>query len=152
MIRWSIIPFSELTLTEWHDLLALRVAVFVVEQNCPYQEVDGKDPLAFHVIGRNAANETIATARVLLPGISYKEWSIGRVAVDEKYRAQKLGYELMRHAMQFIDTQEKNASIRISAQLYLKKFYENIGFEFTGKAYDEDGIPHIEMLLISHLQ
>ncbi len=146
MIRWSIIPFSELTLTEWHDLLALRVAVFVVEQTCPYQEIDGKDPLAFHVIGRNEANETIATARVLPPGISYKEWSIGRVAVDEKYRAKKLGYELMRQAMQFVDEQEKNASIRISAQLYLKKFYENLGFEFTGKAYDEDGIPHIEML------
>jgi ElaA protein len=145
MIQWEIKAFPDLTLMEWHDLLALRIAIFVVEQNCPYQELDGKDSACFHLIGR-AEKDVVATARIVPPGISYTEWAIGRVSIAESERGKYQGYLLMRHAMNFIHEREPSAPIRISAQAHLEKFYSNLGFVFTGKAYDEDGIPHVEML------
>jgi ElaA protein len=145
-MNWSIKSFQELSVEEWHDLLALRIAIFVVEQNCPYQEVDGKDKVSYHVFAQDKQNTIVAVARIVPPGVSYKEWSIGRVAIAEDFRGLKLGYALMEQSIAFIQEKEPNAQIRISAQSHLQQFYENLGFVFTGKAYDEDGIPHIEML------
>ena len=145
-MNWSIKSFQELSVEEWHDLLALRIGIFVVEQNCPYQEVDGKDKVSYHVFAQDEQNTIVAVSRIVPPGVSYKEWSIGRVAIAEDFRGLKLGYALMEQSIAFIQEKEPNAQIRISAQSHLQQFYENLGFVFTGKAYDEDGIPHIEML------
>lgn len=145
-ITWEIISYKDLTLNQFHDIIQLRIDVFVVEQDCPYPELDGKDKKAFHVFGLNDEGETIAVARLLPKGISYKEISIGRVATAKKVRHEKIGIELMETSMEFIKTNYPNEPVRISAQSYLVKFYEKFGFKSTGKTYLEDNIPHTEML------
>ncbi len=141
-----ITPFESLSLIDFHDIIALRIAVFVVEQNCPYQDLDGKDLKSFQVMVRDAQTKTmIGTARILPAGISYPEVSIGRVASHPDYRDQKVGHVLMKTCMEFIDKEMQNPDIRISAQSYLFKFYEQYGFVSTGKEYLEDDIPHTEM-------
>ncbi len=137
--------FSNLSLNELYDVLQLRTNIFVVEQDCPYPELDGKDKLAFHYLGIKD-EKIIATARILPPGISYPEASIGRVAVEQTYRKASLGEKMMLEVLVFIQEKWPGNSIRISAQAHLEKFYANIGFEYTGKSYLEDGIPHIEMI------
>ena len=144
---WLILPFHDLSLDQYHDVLALRIEIFVIEQNCPYQEVDGKDKKAFHVLGITENGEVQATARLLPAGVSYDEVSIGRVAVKESARGTGIGHELMNTCNDFIQSQWPGQPVRISAQTYLKKYYENHGYVFTGKSYLEDNIPHIEMLL-----
>jgi ElaA protein len=139
--------FNELNLNEFHDMIALRIQVFVIEQNCPYQELDGKDKAAFHVLIRNEENEIIGTTRILPKGVSYYEIAIGRVVVDEKYRYLKLGHMLMEESLRFVEQQFGKQNIRLSAQTHLEKFYASHGFQSTGKEYLEDGIPHTEMLL-----
>ena len=145
MLKWDTVPFAALNAYEFHAIIQLRIAIFVVEQNCPYQELDGKDIDAFHILGKDN-DMLIATARILKKGVSYPEWSIGRVVVAETHRENKVGYELMNHAIRFIHNIEPNAAIRISAQSHLEAFYMQFGFVSTGKKYDEDGIPHVEML------
>jgi ElaA protein len=141
-----ITPFESLSLIDFHDIVALRMTVFVVEQNCPYQDLDGKDLKSFQVTVRDAQTKTmIGTARILPAGISYKEVSIGRVASHPDYRDQKVGHILMKTCMEFIDKEMQNPDIRISAQSYLCKFYAQYGFVSTGKEYLEDDIPHTEM-------
>jgi ElaA protein len=146
MIQFQIKHFNELSLLEFHDMVALRIQSFVVEQNCPYQELDGKDVNAYHVIGSNQKGAIVATARILLSGVSYPEISIGRVVVSPDYRLKKVGNLLMQECLQFVDEHLGKQTIRISAQAHLEKFYCSLGFVFTGKSYLEDGIPHIEML------
>lgn len=143
---WEVKHYKELSLDEFHDLISLRIEVFVVEQNCPYQELDGKDKLAFHLIGRSDQGEIIGTSRVLGPGISYPEVSIGRVVISKKVRGQGVAHEMMNESKRFIEKQFGNVAIRISAQEYLENYYSGHGFEFTGKKYLEDDIPHMEML------
>lgn len=138
--------FSALTLGDFHDLISLRIAVFVVEQNCPYQELDGKDRDAYHLIVRDPEAGIIGTLRILKPGVSYNEVSIGRVASHPLHRTKKLGHRMMQEAMAFIRSTMKNPDIRISAQSHLCRFYETCGFNSTGKTYLEDDIPHTEML------
>ena len=138
--------FDELTVDELHDLLALRIDVFVVEQNCPYPELDGKDKKAYHVIGTNAEGKVIATARILPSGISYDEVSIGRVASDFSFRGKGLGHQLMTCSMEYIKSRLGDGPVRISAQEHLEDFYGKHHFVSTGKKYLEDGIPHIEMI------
>lgn len=141
-----IIPFESLSLIDFHDIIRLRLAVFVVEQNCPYQDLDGKDLKSFHVMLRDEKTKAmIGTARILPAGISYKEVSIGRVASHPDYRKQKAGHLLMKTCMDFICKEMQNPDIRISAQSYLCKFYAQYGFVSTGKEYLEDNIPHTEM-------
>jgi ElaA protein len=140
-------PYPELSLDDFHDLVALRIAVFVIEQNCPYQDLDGKDKKAFHLIIRDIkTNEMIGTARILPAGVSYEEVSIGRVASHPEFRNRKIGHVMMKAAMQFVKDELNNASIRISAQSHLCNFYAQYGFKSTGKEYLEDDIPHTEML------
>jgi ElaA protein len=145
-IKWSIKAFNELTLEELYDMIALRVEVFVIEQNCPYQDLDGKDKLSFHLLGKDVENNIVATLRILPKGISYEEVSIGRVVTSEKIRPWKKGHELMKTAMEFVSETFLNENVRLSAQSHLVTYYEKHNFVATGKTYLEDGIPHSEML------
>ena len=149
-IIWSAIHFNDLSTDQLYDLYALRTEVFVVEQNCPYQEVDQKDRSAIHLLGYSAKGELALVARVLPPGISYKELSFGRVAVKMTYRSKGYGHQLNKKLIEFISSRFPENAIRISAQSHLKGFYESHGFKKVSEEYDEDGIPHIEMLRSAH--
>jgi len=143
-LEWKIKRFEALSIKELYDLLQLRSEVFVVEQNCVYQDIDGKDQKALHLIGEDNG-KIVAYARLFKPAAYFEQASIGRVIVKETFRANKLGHILMREAIQAIETHFKETKITISAQLYLKKFYESHGFFQTSEMYLEDDIPHIEM-------
>ena len=147
-MNFELKPFESLTLEEFHDLIALRIHVFVIEQNCPYQDLDGKDKKSLHVIGRNSKDEIKATARILPAGVYYPEVGIGRVVVAEEERGTGAGHELMTACMDFIIEEFGKVSVRISAQSHLEKFYNQHLFISTGKEYLEDGIPHVEMLYL----
>ena len=143
-LQWKIKRFETLSVSELYRLLQLRSEVFVVEQNCVYQDIDGKDEKALHLIGEDNG-EIVAYARLFKPHDYFEEASIGRVVVRETSRAQKLGHILMREAIQVIETHFEVTEITISAQLYLKHFYESHGFVQISETYLEDDIPHIRM-------
>ena len=143
-LEWKIKRFDALSVSELYKLLQLRSEVFVVEQNCVYQDIDGKDEKALHLIGEDNG-EIVAYARLFKPHDYFEEASIGRVVVRETSRAQKLGHILMREAIQVIETHFEVTEITISAQLYLKHFYESHGFVQISETYLEDDIPHIRM-------
>lgn len=147
-VNWTFKHFKELTLSEFHDIIALRINVFVVEQVCPYEELDGKDKKSYHAIGRDGSGEVIATARILPPNVSYPQISIGRVVVHKDFRKMNIGHDLMNQVMAFIIEEFGPKDIKISAQKYLLEFYESHGFRSTQKEYLEDGIPHVEMISI----
>ena len=138
--------FTQLTLDEFHDIIALRMEVFVVEQDCPYQDLDGKDRDAYHLIIHSDDNQLTGTLRILKAGVYYPEIAIGRVVSHANFRDKKIGHLMMKKAIDFIEKDLKQKSIRLSAQTHLMKFYEKHGFRSTGKEYLEDGIPHTEML------
>ena len=144
-LTWRWRHFALFSGPEWHRVLELRTAIFVVEQECPYQEVDQKDIDSWH-LEVAAHGMLIGTLRVLPPGVSYKECSIGRVAVQRNYRNAGLGRQLMRVALEFCDA--RWPAVRLSAQTYLQSFYESLGFTAVGEPFLEDEIPHIEMLRI----
>lgn len=144
-LQWKIKAFEALSVHELYDLLRLRSEIFVVEQNCVYLDLDGKDKVALHLIGEYEG-KTVAHARLFKPGISFDNASIGRVVVDENYRAKKWGHDLMREAITAVAVHYNETAITIGAQLYLKKFYESHGFVQTSEMYLEDDIPHIEMV------
>ncbi len=143
-IEWKIKPFEALSTTELYNVLQLRAEVFVVEQNCVYQDIDGKDYKALHLIGEDNG-QIVGYARLFQPKDYFDEASIGRVVVKETYRDKKLGHILMQEAIRGIEKEFHQTKITISAQLYLKKFYESHGFIQTSETYLEDDIPHIEM-------
>lgn len=144
MIQFKIKPFPELSTNELYEMLQLRSEVFVVEQNCVYQDIDGKDQKAIHVLGYSDGI-LVAYSRLFKPKDYFEYASIGRVIVKESYRDKKLGHELMRVSIDAITTLFQETKITISAQLYLQKFYESHGFVVVGESYLEDDIPHIEM-------
>ena len=144
--EYQVKSFQELSLEEFHDIIALRIQIFIIEQNCPYQEVDGKDKLAHHLFFKNEMDEIIAITRILPQGISYAEVAIGRVVVHEDYRGTGLGNQLMSDSMNFVRDKYGEVPVRLSAQKHLENYYGNHGFKSTGKEYLEDGIPHVEML------
>ena len=144
-MEFKVKSFSELTTDELYIILQLRSQVFVVEQDCVYQDLDFKDQKALHVIGIKN-DKIIAYTRIFKPGDYFKEASIGRVIVDEKERKFGYGHDLMKASIKAIQEKFNTQEITISAQVYLKKFYESHGFIKLGEAYLEDGIPHIEML------
>lgn len=123
-----------------------RVAVFVLEQNCPFQDVDGVDPACWHLVGRDAAGEIAAYCRIVPPGVKYDEPSIGRVLTMAGARRSGAGRELMREAVARTEVLWPARPIRIGAQQYLERFYEGFGFVRCSEPYDEDGIMHIGML------
>ena len=142
--HWQWSHFKGLTAEQWHNLLQLRINVFVVEQNCAYPELDGKDPDCIHVWAERNGR-VVAVARVVPPGLSYHEVSLGRVAIMEPHRREGLGRKLMDFCLQTITAEFGRLPIRISAQTYLLPFYQSLGFEDTGKEYLEDDIPHVQM-------
>lgn len=144
MITFQIKRFNELSTTELYSLLQLRSEVFVVEQNCVYQDVDGKDAKAMHVLGYFEDN-LVAYTRIFDKGDYFAEASIGRVLTAPKYRNMKFGHDLMRVSIAAVKEHYHQIAITISAQQYLKKFYESHGFVQTSEMYLEDDIPHIQM-------
>ena len=137
--------FQELTTQELYDLLQLRSEVFVVEQDCVYQDVDGKDQKALHILGFKE-KKLVAYTRLFKPGDYFENASIGRVVVALKERQHKYGYDIMIASITAIKNKYNETKIHISAQCYLKRFYNNLGFIEIGEEYLEDGIPHIGMV------
>lgn len=144
-IEWVCKPFSDLTPQQLYAILRLRNEIFVVEQNCVFQDADNKDLQCHHLMGWYK-DELIAYARLIDAGISYHAASIGRVIVKKKFRKKDVGKKLMHQAIQLCYALFGMQEIKIGAQVYLKKFYESYGFLQCSEIYDEDGIDHIEML------
>ncbi|SFW56010.1 GNAT family N-acetyltransferase [Cellulophaga fucicola] len=140
----SVKSFKELTTKDVYAVLQLRSEIFVVEQNCVYQDVDGKDFKAFHVLGYKD-NNLVAYTRIFKSGDYFKEASIGRVVVKKSERKHKYGYVIMQESIAAVKEHLQETTIKISAQKYLLKFYNNLGFKEEGEEYLEDGIPHMVM-------
>lgn len=143
-LNWKYTSFKDLTVDELYAILQLRNEVFVVEQNCVYQDADNKDSQCFHLCGWDDA-QLVAYCRILPPGLSYPEASIGRVVSSPAYRNTGCGRELMKLSIAKTLAQFNCKKITISAQLYLHQFYSSMGFAATGETYLEDNIPHIQM-------
>lgn len=136
---------DDLSTREMYTIIQAREAVFVVEQACAYQEVDGLDLDSWH-LSVLKDGELAAYARVVEPGLKYEEPSIGRVLTLVKFRSLKIGYALVAEAIRFTEAHYPGTGIRIGAQAHLQKFYGSLGFEPVGEIYDEDGIAHIDMV------
>lgn len=144
MLEIQIKTFDELQTKELYDLLQLRSEVFVVEQDCVYQDIDGKDQKALHVLGYYQ-NQLVAYTRLFKPGDYFEYSSIGRVVVKESFRQFGFGKDIMKASIKVIEEGSNGKMIKISAQCYLKKFYNDLGFIEEGDTYLEDGIPHMAM-------
>ena len=144
-MQWEIKAFDQLSLQELYTILTLRTNVFVVEQACPYPEVDGKDPNCLHLLG-TINGELVAYLRILQAGLRYDEVSIGRVVIKPSHRGKGLGRLMMEQAIHCITNEWKESQIKIGAQAYLEKFYQSLGFEPVSEVYLEDDIPHLDML------
>ena len=145
-LEWKCKKFDTLTAAELYGIMKIRSEVFVVEQNCVYLDADDKDVEAYHLF-TYISGAIAAYARILAPQICYKEPSIGRVLTSPLQRKRGIGILLMEEAIKQTQHIYETKEIKIGAQLYLKKFYEEFGFEKTSEQYVEDGIPHIEMAL-----
>jgi len=148
-MEFSIKDFNALTTKELFEIYKLRSEVFIVEQNCAYQDVDDKDLSALHVM-LFSGPELAGYSRILPPGISYSEPSIGRVALRKKFRNKGSGKVLMKQSLNKTLELFKNQNIVISAQSYLIKFYNGLGFVQEGEEYLEDDIPHVQMRYKQH--
>jgi ElaA protein len=146
MINWYLKKFDELLPFELYAILQLRNEIFVVEQNSVYQDCDNKDQPSYHLMGWQQ-NILVAYSRLIPAGIAYNEPSIGRVGTAITVRGKNIGRELMTLSIRHIHQLFGDCSITISAQLYLKKFYESLGFTASGDIYLEDHIEHIKMHL-----
>jgi ElaA protein len=146
-MRWQALSFTDLTVPELYELLALRQLVFVVEQTCAYLDCDGKDQHATHLLGRTESGQLVAYARLFAPGESFAEATIGRVITHPSVRRTGAGRALMHEAIARTRALFGEGPIRIGAQRYLERFYGELGFAIASAPYDEDGIPHVEMLL-----
>ncbi len=144
-MNFIIKSFSELNINELYAILQLRSEVFVVEQDCVYQDIDFKDQKSLHVIGFKN-DRIIAYTRIFKPGDYFKEASIGRVVVKDTERKYGYGHDLMKASIKAIKNHYHTKKITISAQVYLTKFYNSLGFKKVSDEYLEDGIPHIEMI------
>lgn len=144
-INWVVKPFDDLTNKELYKILQLRNAVFIVEQQCCYQDMDGKDFDAHHLMGW-IADELVACTRLFNKGVAYEQASIGRVIVAPHARKYGLGRELMERSIEQIALLFGKEPIKIGAQFYLKRFYESLGFQQISDIYMEDDIPHVYMI------
>jgi|GEM_PF-238153 len=145
-IEFFIKSFEELSTIELYNILKLRSEIFIIEQNCVYQDIDDKDIQCHHLmcfVDGNLAGYT----RIVPPGLTYEDASVGRVVIGTAYRGLGLGKQMMEHSIKGCQDILKESRIRISAQFYLLKFYNSLGFSEVGEPYEEDGIPHIEMVL-----
>lgn len=137
--------FIELTTEELYEILKLRAEVFVVEQNCPYQDLDDKDQSSYHLFVEDNG-QIIAVLRILPENVAYKEMAIGRLIVKKSYRGKEISRKMMVRAMKFITEDLGKEKIRLSGQAYLSDFYQSLGFEKVSEMYLEDGIEHFEFL------
>jgi len=144
LIDWRFARFEELSPHEVHDLYRLRVAVFIVEQDCVFQDVDGVDTQCWHLLG-HSNGDLVAYCRFVPPGVKYTEPSIGRVITAPSVRGTGMGRVLMREAMKRAERLWPGQPLRIGAQAHLERFYNEFGFTKSSEPYDEDGIMHIEM-------
>ena len=144
-MEYKIRTFDELSNKELYSILRLRSEIFVVEQNCVYQDLDNKDLDGYHLMAIENG-ELIGYLRILNKGVSYKEASIGRVVVKKEYRRKKLGLEIINKGIDFIINTLQEKEVRISAQVYAKNLYKKAGFVEVSEEYLEDDIPHVEML------
>ena len=144
-MKIKVKTFEELTIHELYEVLALRAEVFVVEQDCVYQDIDGKDQKAIHILGYKN-EKLVAYTRCFDQGIYFEEASIGRVIVKQNERKFGYGHDIMKASIEEIEDRFKVTTIKISAQQYLTKFYESHQFKHIGEGYLEDGIPHIAMI------
>ncbi|MCA0229746.1 MAG: GNAT family N-acetyltransferase [Bacteroidetes bacterium] len=146
-ITFQCLPFDQLSLRQLYDLLALRIDVFIVEQNCPFHDADGKDFYAWHCLGYDNDGALVAYTRLFDLNLSFEGFtSIGRVATSDKVRGQGAGRQLMTYSIEQCEKLFGPQPIKIGAQQYLLKFYESFGFKSTGEDYLEDGIPHTIMI------
>lgn len=145
-MAWDVYEFKNLTVLELYEILKLRVDVFVVEQNCPYPELDGLDQEAMHLAYRENGR-LLAYARLVPGELKYGVPSIGRVIVCPDARGRGLARELINKCIEYILGEWQSEEIRLQGQLYLKEFYQSFGFDPISDVYDEDGIPHLDMSL-----
>ena len=145
-LRWLWLRFDELTREQLYQVLGLRERVFILEQECLYLDIDGRDVHAHHLLGLDAAGALVAYLRLVAPGHRYPEPSIGRVVTDPAARRHGYGHALMREAIRRAEELYPGLPIRMSAQRYLERFYAAHGFVPAGEPYDEDGIEHREMV------
>lgn len=146
---WQFSRFRDLTVDDLYAIVRLRESVFIVEQNCPYPDSDGRDPLAWHLLGwRDGPDgkELVAYARIFEPGIRYHEASIGRIVTATKVRGTGLGKQLMVEALRRAEKLAPNQPIKLAAQRRLENFYEGYAFRTVSEPYEEDGIIHIDMI------
>jgi ElaA protein len=146
MRAWIWRAFAELSPHELYSILQLRALVFVVEQECAYNDLDGYDAASLHLFTEDVAGRVIAALRMLPPGVKYREPSLGRVVTHPEFRGTGLGLELMREGIRRASADFPGAAIRIGAQRRLEGFYRSLGFATVSPPYDEDGIEHVEML------
>jgi ElaA protein len=146
-LNFRCLPFSELTVYELYNIMALRQEVFIVEQNCAYLDADGKDLKSWHVMGFDTEGVLVAYTRLLPQGVAYDNYaSIGRVVSSPKARGLGYGKILIHESISQIKKLFPNQPVKIGAQSYLLRFYQSLGFESTGEEYLEDGIPHTSMI------
>lgn len=147
MPDFTCLPFDQLTVRQLYDIMALRQTVFVVEQNCPYLDADGHDLQAWHLMGRDDAGNLVAYARLLPKDLIYEGYlSLGRVVTAPHARGRQAGRKLMETCLREMERIFGKGPIKISAQAYLIRFYESLGFISVGEEYMEDGIPHMAMV------
>ena len=145
-INWHFKPFSKLSTDELYSMMVLRQKVFIVEQDCPYMDADGKDLKSYHLLGYDVDGDLVAHLRLVAPGVSYKEMSFGRIVTSDKVRGKGVGKLLMEEGIKQSELLYGKVANRISAQSYLIPFYQYFGFKTVGEEYLEDDIPHTEML------
>ncbi|MFB9325585.1 GNAT family N-acetyltransferase [Paenibacillus aurantiacus] len=146
-MTWILKTFEQLSTLELYRILQERTQVFVVEQQCPYPEVDGKDLQSMHLYRLDDEGNVIAYLRILPAGLAYPEASIGRVLVNQAYRGQGVAAELVRRGLDYIRDEWRETEVKIQAQSYLENFYHSFGFVNVSEIYLEDDIPHIDMKL-----
>ena len=145
-MNWKTSSFEELSLNELYDIIRIRIEVFAVEQDCVYQDLDGYDQKAWHLMGTENG-ELVAYARLFAPGDKYPTSSIGRIVTAATHRAKGIGKELVRESIRECRRLFGEVDISISAQCYLDRFYTGLGFIAVSEVYLEDGIDHQEMIL-----
>lgn len=143
---WKLKTFDQLTNSELYNIIKERTNIFVVEQNCPYPELDDLDQASYHLFCEKD-NEVTAYCRIIPKGVKYREVSIGRVIITKEYRRTGTGSILMRKAIDFVEKEMSESKIRIQAQDHLRAFYGGFGFKVMSEVYLEDGIPHVDMIV-----
>ena len=145
-LRWSWHTWPTMTPDLVYEVMRLRSAIFVVEQNCVFPDMDGRDPSCEHLCGRDAAGKLVAYLRLVPPGVRTPEVSLGRVVVAHEARKHGYGRAVMLEGIAGCAKRYPGAPVKVSAQQHLERFYQSLGFRTVGPPYDEDGIMHVDMV------